>query len=170
MARGTVSGIIAACLLVALVIVAAVLPVPYVTFSPGPTVDVLADFDGEEIVEISGAKTYRDDGALRLATNADRDSDVGSYRIRASGLASGNYAIAYADGALRIDPAALGTLEHPVLVVVGERDAIRPEHTALIVDAIPHARLVIVPGMAHDLPPSKTPEMVRLIAEHVREG
>lgn len=68
MARRTVSGIIAACLLVVLVIVAAVLPVPYVTFSPGPTVDVLAEFDGEEIVDISGTKTYRDDGALRLTT------------------------------------------------------------------------------------------------------
>ena len=68
MARRTVSGIIASCLLVALVVVAAMLPVPYVTFSPGPTVDVLASVNGEEIVDVSGTKTYRDDGGLRLTT------------------------------------------------------------------------------------------------------
>ncbi len=62
-----------------------------------------ARFDGFVLGQDAGDL----DGALRLATNADRDSDVGAYRIRASGLASGNYAIAYADGSLRIDPAAL---------------------------------------------------------------
>ncbi|MDP3968046.1 MAG: PDZ domain-containing protein [Nocardioides sp.] len=68
MTRRTVTGIVASVLLVALVAVAAVLPVPYVTFSPGPTVDVLAEFDGEEIVMVSGEQTYRGDGELRLTT------------------------------------------------------------------------------------------------------
>ncbi len=41
MTRRTIAGIIASSLLVAMVVVAVALPVPYVTFSPGPTVDVL---------------------------------------------------------------------------------------------------------------------------------
>ncbi len=47
------------------------------------------------------------DGALTLATVASPTSDVGAYDITASGLASGNYAIAYVDGALTVDPARL---------------------------------------------------------------
>ena len=68
MTRRTVTGIVASVLLVALVAVAVALPVPYVTFSPGPTVDVLAEFDGDEIVMVNGEQTYRDDGELRLTT------------------------------------------------------------------------------------------------------
>lgn len=72
----------------------------------------------------------------------------------------------------RIDPAALGTLEHPVLVVVGERDAIRPEHTALIVDAIPHARLAVVPGVGHMVPvraPAVLADLVRGVVRGSRD-
>ena len=54
MTRRTVSSIIACVLLVMLFAVAAFLPVPYVTMSPGPTVDVLAESKGEEIVQVEG--------------------------------------------------------------------------------------------------------------------
>lgn len=43
-------------------------PVPYVTFSPGPTVNVLGDSGDEPIIEVEGRRSYRDDGALRLVT------------------------------------------------------------------------------------------------------
>lgn len=43
-------------------------PVPYATFAPGPTVNVLEDFDGDPIIEVKGRKTYSDDGGLRLVT------------------------------------------------------------------------------------------------------
>ncbi len=44
-------------------------PVPYVTFSPGPTVNVLGKAGGDDpIIEIEGEESYRDDGALRLVT------------------------------------------------------------------------------------------------------
>lgn len=43
-------------------------PVPYVTLSPGPTVNVLGKFDKVNIISVSGHKSYRDGGALRLLT------------------------------------------------------------------------------------------------------
>lgn len=68
MSRRTVSSIIASILLVILFTVAAFLPVPYVTMSPGPTVDVLAERKGEEIVQVDGAERYPTDGRLELTT------------------------------------------------------------------------------------------------------
>jgi len=68
MNRRTLASILAAGLLVALVAVAALLPVPYVTMSPGPTVDVLAERQGEEIVQIEGRERYPTRGRLELTT------------------------------------------------------------------------------------------------------
>lgn len=45
-----------------------------------------------------------------------------------------------------IDPKALSALRMPVLVVAGEDDMIREEHTRLIAASIPGARLAILPG------------------------
>ena len=45
-----------------------------------------------------------------------------------------------------IDPAELGRLSMPVLVIAGSRDMIRESHTRSIAAAIPGARLVILPG------------------------
>ena len=68
MSRRTTSSILACVLLVSLVAVAAFLPAPYVTMSPGPTVDVLAETRGKEIVQIDGHRTYPTDGTLELTT------------------------------------------------------------------------------------------------------
>lgn len=68
MSRRTVSSLLACLLLVALFYAASSLPVPYVTMSPGPTVDVLAERRGEEIVQVHGAKRYQTDGRLELTT------------------------------------------------------------------------------------------------------
>jgi len=63
---------IAACvsvpLLLALLAVAVFVPVPFASYHPGPTFDVLGETDGEEIIQVSGAKTYRDDGEIRMTT------------------------------------------------------------------------------------------------------
>jgi PDZ domain-containing protein len=55
-------------LLAALVLVAVVVPVPYVTYVLGPTVDVLGETEGEEIIQVDGADAYYDDGEIRLTT------------------------------------------------------------------------------------------------------
>jgi PDZ domain-containing protein len=68
MSRRSVSSVLACVLLVLLFTVAAFLPVPYVTMSPGPTVDVLSERDGEEIVQVEGHRTYDTDGSLELTT------------------------------------------------------------------------------------------------------
>jgi PDZ domain-containing protein len=63
---------IAACLaiplLAALLLAAFLAPVPFATYHPGPTFDVLGETDGDEIIQVSGAKTYRDDGAIMMTT------------------------------------------------------------------------------------------------------
>ena len=45
-----------------------------------------------------------------------------------------------------IDPAELGKLSMPVLVIAGTRDMIRENHTRLIANRIPNDRLVLIPG------------------------
>ena len=62
--RRTLASLLAFALVVGLVVLVARQPVPYVTYSPGPTIDVLGEFDGEEIIEVS-RRTYADDGAFR---------------------------------------------------------------------------------------------------------
>jgi Lon-like protease len=68
MSRRTVSSVVVVVLLVALIGVAAFLPVPYVTMSPGPTVDVLAKYDGDQVIEVEGHETFETEGDLRLTT------------------------------------------------------------------------------------------------------
>jgi len=68
MSRRTVAGLLALGLLVVLGAVAVRTPVNYVTFRPGPTMNVLGKFAGKTIVTVSGHQAYRDDGALRMVT------------------------------------------------------------------------------------------------------
>lgn len=68
MSRRTVAGLLALGLAAVLVVFAAREPVPYVTFKPGPTVNVLGEYNGEKVIKISGRQVYEDDGALRLLT------------------------------------------------------------------------------------------------------
>ena len=68
MTRRSVSSVVVIGLLAALLGAAVFLPVPYVTMSPGPTVDVLAKADGEPAIEVTGAETFATEGSLRLTT------------------------------------------------------------------------------------------------------
>ena len=68
MSQRTRAGLIALCLLAVLWGTAAFVPLPYVTYYPGPTVDILADNDGEETVQVTGHEAYYDDGELRMTT------------------------------------------------------------------------------------------------------
>jgi PDZ domain-containing protein len=49
-------------------VVAASRPVPYVTFSPSLTVNVLGTNGKQDIISVEGRRAYRDKGALRLTT------------------------------------------------------------------------------------------------------
>lgn len=68
MTQRTRAGLLALCLLAVLWGTAIFVPLPYITYYPGPTVDILATNDGEETVQVSGHKAYYDDGELRMTT------------------------------------------------------------------------------------------------------
>jgi PDZ domain-containing protein len=70
MSRRSLATAIAVPLLVGLWVAAALLPVPYVTYHPGSTTDMLSEMGGKERIQVSGHPAYYDDesGALRMTT------------------------------------------------------------------------------------------------------
>lgn len=69
MTQRTLAGLLAVPLLLALWVAAAIESLPYVTYSPGLTVNVLGDnSDGDSIIQIKGKPTYADKGQLRMTT------------------------------------------------------------------------------------------------------
>lgn len=69
-----------------------------------------------------------------------------------------------------IDPADLGSIRVPCLVVTGERDIIRLEHTHLVVSSLANARGAVVPGGRHELPTQKPAELSALVLDFLRES
>ena len=69
MTQRTLAGILAVPLLIGLWVTAALVPLPYVTYEPGLTVNVLGKNDqGKPIITVEGRKSYPDDGQLRMTT------------------------------------------------------------------------------------------------------
>jgi pimeloyl-ACP methyl ester carboxylesterase len=72
-----------------------------------------------------------------------------------------------------LDEQLLARIQAPTLVMAGENDVIRPEHTREIARLILHARLCIVPGSSHatfsSRPELVNPIMLSFFAEPVRE-
>lgn len=68
MTRRTATLAFAAGILVVLVAVAALLPVPYVVYSPGPMENTLGERDGQPVITVEGAETFETDGVLNLTT------------------------------------------------------------------------------------------------------
>jgi len=68
MTQRTTAGLMAVLLLGALVAWTVFRPMPFVTYEPGDTFDVLGEQDGKEIIQVSGHKVYRDAGELRMTT------------------------------------------------------------------------------------------------------
>lgn len=100
----------------------------------------------------------RDVAATRELAGAsfDRDADRrGGGRQLAAILASGNRT------------AALTRITAPTLVVHGTADRmVAPSGGRATAKAIPGARLELIPGMGHDLPPALWPRLIALICEH----
>ena len=80
MTRRSATLAVAGALLVALVAVAALFPVPYVVFSPGPMEDVLGEVNGTPVIVVEGGETFPTEGQLDLTTvgvtSADRRLDL----------------------------------------------------------------------------------------------
>ncbi|MFD6149843.1 MULTISPECIES: YlbL family protein [unclassified Streptomyces] len=68
MPRRTVTLLTSTLVLVALLCAGVLIPVPYAEMSPGPTVNTLADHDGEPVLQVSGRKTYEASGHLNMTT------------------------------------------------------------------------------------------------------
>ncbi|WP_425953746.1 alpha/beta fold hydrolase [Xylanimonas sp. McL0601] len=67
-----------------------------------------------------------------------------------------------------IDPRDLARIDVPALVVAGERDVVRHEHTRLIADSLPAGRITIVPAAGHLLPRTHPERLAELVEEHLR--
>ncbi|GAA1614030.1 alpha/beta fold hydrolase [Actinoplanes couchii] len=63
-----------------------------------------------------------------------------------------------------IKPADLARITAPVLVMAGDRDTVRPDHTLLIAASIPGAQLCLVPGTSHALV-AERPELISALIE-----
>lgn len=61
-----------------------------------------------------------------------------------------------------IDPADLSAVTARTLVMSGDRDTIRPDHSLLIASSIPGAQLCIVPGATHGLI-AERPDLINVI-------
>ncbi|GGQ21853.1 YlbL family protein [Streptosporangium pseudovulgare] len=70
MSRRALTLTVAGILTLLLGIVGALLPVPYVVLSPGPTENTIGDVKGKPVISIEGRQTYPTSGALRLVTVA----------------------------------------------------------------------------------------------------
>ncbi|MCW2856948.1 MAG: putative secreted protein [Marmoricola sp.] len=68
MSRRSLASLIALSVGFVLLAVTLVRPTPYVTFLPGPTINVLGTFDGKKILDVSGHAVYPDTGGLRMVT------------------------------------------------------------------------------------------------------
>ncbi|RBQ13901.1 PDZ/DHR/GLGF domain-containing protein [Spongiactinospora rosea] len=70
MSRRTLTLMVAAMLTLMLGVAGAMLPVPYVVLSPGPTEDTIGKVKGKPVIAIEGRQTYPTQGKLSLVTVA----------------------------------------------------------------------------------------------------
>src|SRR6266566_7952911 len=68
MSRRALTLLVAGIGAVVLALTGAVLPVPYVVLSPGPTINTLGSFQHEKLIEVTGHRTYPTTGHLNLVT------------------------------------------------------------------------------------------------------
>jgi pimeloyl-ACP methyl ester carboxylesterase len=104
----------------------------------------------------SGLPKNVDDIRALAGASYDRDHDpAGPGRQLAAIIASGDRT------------AELRTITVPTLVIHGSGDRlVAPSGGRATARAIPGARLMIIPGMGHDLPRAAWPQIVSAIAEH----
>ncbi|WP_241237303.1 YlbL family protein [Brachybacterium saurashtrense] len=63
-----VTALVSLAVLCVMILVGSLLPVPYVIERPGPAIDVLGEYQDEQILVIEGADTYETEGALMMTT------------------------------------------------------------------------------------------------------
>ncbi|RYE75967.1 MAG: PDZ domain-containing protein [Myxococcales bacterium] len=99
-------------------------PGEFTIFSPGPTVNLLGTYDGQQILNVKGHKVYRDDGQLRLVTiRTSRPEDrVGLFRA-VQGWVNPDVDVYPYDGIYRPDDTNDSTREQSVQQMTNSQDA-----------------------------------------------
>ena len=124
MTQRTWAALLAVPLFVALGIYAAVSPLPFVSYAPGPTVNVLGDDGSKPIINVQGHRTYRDDGELRMTTVSvtQRDARLDLFTLLRSWFSRDDaiypFAIQYGDTGSQQQDAQEGQVE-----MLGSQDA-----------------------------------------------
>ena len=75
MTRQTWTALVSALLFVALAVPLAILPVPFVAWSPGGTADVLGEVDGRPVISVEGVPTFPTAGQLDLTVVSGTSAD-----------------------------------------------------------------------------------------------
>ncbi|WP_405086908.1 PDZ domain-containing protein [Microbispora sp. NBC_01389] len=70
MSRRALTLLVAGFLALAFAVIGAMVPVPYVVLSPGPTENTIGDVKGKPVISISGHETYPTQGKLSMVTVA----------------------------------------------------------------------------------------------------
>ncbi|WP_182883408.1 PDZ domain-containing protein [Microbispora sp. H10949] len=70
MSRRALTLLVAGFLTLAFAVIGAMVPVPYVVLSPGPTENTIGDVKGKPVISISGHETYPTQGRLSMVTVA----------------------------------------------------------------------------------------------------
>ena len=142
-------------------------PVKVVGWSDGGNIGLRMAVDHPEVISklaTMGANLQPDDSAVQpwaVAWVKEASAEVDA--MLKSGDTSQNWKVqAEHLRLLREQPdmslAELGTIKVPVLVMAGDKDVIRDEHTVLIYQNIPQAHLAIFPGETH-FTPETNPEL-----------
>lgn len=104
---------------------------------------------------------FDEDAARRLQERVnDRARDLSTVA---------NHRLAAAAGPDFEPVGALHRVTAPTLVIEGSHEPVKPGHGAVITEQIPGARLMIVAGMGHTLPPETHQELADAILTHTAE-
>ncbi len=118
MTQRTWAALVAVPLIVVLGLYMAVTPLPFVTYAPGLTINVLGDNGSKPIISVQGHRTYHDDGELRMTTVSvsQRDARLDLFTLMSTwGLARDDalypYSIQYGDAGTQQQDTQEGQVE-----------------------------------------------------------
>src|SRR4051812_11807641 len=153
MTQRTGAALLAVPLFVALGWYTAFSALPFVTYAPGPTINVLGDASNKPIINVQGHRTYRDDGQLRMTTVSvtQRDAKLDLFTLMKAWFSREEavypYAIQYGDaGSQKQD-----TEEGRVQMISSQDSAIAAALRELGYQVHPALEiLAVTPGMPAD--------------------
>jgi PDZ domain-containing protein len=154
MTQRTWAALLAVPLIIALGLYMGVTPLPFVTYAPGLTINVLGDNGDKPIISIKGHRTYQDDGELRMTTVSvsQRDAKLDLFTLMSAwGLSRDDalypYSVQYGDDGSQQQDAHQGQLE----MAASQRSAEVAALTGLGYDLHPQMLVIsVTKGMPAD--------------------